>query len=189
MDISLRNFLHCGRRRRFYPVQQLLRTRVKHSEGCSGRNKLPGKGRRCARLLLGMGAITAHQPALPQRRHTPQTQTPQSWKRPSGLFHDWLARQSSNRRKTSFTARKPRFLAVVHRPRRRLLTDPSLAAAIPRPATDWSHDDGSQEIGRLGQLGVGGNTNGQSGINAIRRQFPMPRQCLKSRNARQSAKS
>ena len=50
-------------------VPQSRRTRVKHSEGCSGRIELPGKGRRCARLLLGMGAITAHWPAPHQRRH------------------------------------------------------------------------------------------------------------------------
>ena len=38
------------------------------------------------------------------------------------------------------------------------MTDPSLAAAIPRPAMDWSHHDGSQEFGRLGQFDVGVNT-------------------------------
>ena len=51
---------------------QSRRTRVKHSEGCSARNKLPRQGRRCARLLPGMGAITAHWPAAHQRRHNPK---------------------------------------------------------------------------------------------------------------------
>ena len=31
-------------------------------KGAAGRNKLPRQGRRCARLLLGMVVITAHQP-------------------------------------------------------------------------------------------------------------------------------
>lgn len=52
-------------------VPQSHRTRVKHSEGRSARNELPRKGRRCSRLLPGMGAITAHWPAAHQRRHNP----------------------------------------------------------------------------------------------------------------------
>ena len=52
-------------------VPQSQGTCVKHSEGRGDRVELACKGRRCARLLLGMSAIRAHRWPHVARRHHP----------------------------------------------------------------------------------------------------------------------
>ena len=95
-------------------VPQSRRTRVKHSEGCSARIELPRQGRRCARLLPGMGAITAHWPMAHQRRHNPKLKCRNHGRGPRASSMIWFLGQSSSRKKALLTVRKERFLAVVH---------------------------------------------------------------------------